>query len=183
MFRPGDNPYNNCVVDSPFYYITPYNQYKALDTLQCPEESKYMVKNVNKSYCIYDCKADKIYKYLYNGMCVKHCPENTFNVNYICKEIEDKCNLGEDNMDNKIIINQETTETLVRTYLSEFNYTNKHISLHINNNYSIIIYKNRECILELNLKIPKVDFKDCYDKVKREYNINGDLVIAIIEKK
>ena len=116
-------------------------------------------------------------------MCVKHCPENTFNVNYICKEIEDKCNLGEDNMDNKIIINQETTETLVRTYLSEFNYTNKHISLHINNNYSIIIYKNRECILELNLKIPKVDFKDCYDKVKREYNINGDLVIAIIDKK
>ena len=31
--------------------------------------------------------------------------------------------------------------------------------------------------------MPKVDFKDCYDKVKREYNINEDLVIAIIDKK
>ena len=56
MFRPGENPYNNCVVYSDYYYITPYKQYKLLDTLQYPEESKYMVKTDTKSYCIYDCK-------------------------------------------------------------------------------------------------------------------------------
>ena len=38
MFRPGNNPKNNCVVYSEYYYITPYDQYKALDVLQCPEE-------------------------------------------------------------------------------------------------------------------------------------------------
>ena len=31
--------------------------------------------------------------------------------------------------------------------------------------------------------MPKVDFKECYDKVKRTYHINEDLIIAIIDKK
>ena len=62
MFRPGNNPYNNCVVYSDYYYITPYNQYKVLDSFQCPDQSKYMVKTKTKSYCIYDCKADDTYK-------------------------------------------------------------------------------------------------------------------------
>jgi len=118
MFRPGDNPFNNCVVYSEFYYITPYNQYKALNSLQCPEESKYMIKSVNKSYCIYDCKADEIFKYLYNGICLKQCPENTRDVNYICKEILDECNLGENEIDKNYIVDQETTEILVKTFIS-----------------------------------------------------------------
>ena len=183
MFRPGDNPYNNCVAYSDFYYITPYNQYKALNTLQCPEESKYLVKTEDKSYCIYDCKKDKVYQYLYNGVCLKECPSNTINKNYICNEIEDICTLGEVEMDENSDINQQSTEILVRTYISEFNYTNKHISLHTNKKYSIIIYENRDCISELSLEMPKVDFKDCYDKVKRTYHINEDLIIVIIDKK
>ena len=183
MFRPGDNPYNNCVAYSDFYYITPYNQYKALNTLQCPEESKYLVKTEDKSYCIYDCKKDKVYQYLYNGVCLKECPSNTINKNYICNEIEDVCTLGEVEMDENSDINQQSTEILVRTYISEFNYTNKHISLHTNKKYSIIIYENRDCISELSLEMPKVDFKDCYDKVKRTYHINEDLIIVIIDKK
>jgi len=124
MFRPGNNPYNNCVVYSDFYYITPYNQYKVLDTLQCPDESKYIVRNGNKSYCIYDCKKDEIYKYLYNGECLKECPENTVNKDFICNEILDQCNLGEIQMDENNLITQESTEILVKTYISEFNYSN-----------------------------------------------------------
>ena len=183
MFRPGHNPYNNCVVYSDFYYINPYNQYKALDTLQCPEESKYLVRDGDKSYCIYDCKNDEIYKYLYNGVCLKECPPKTRNINYICNEINDECNLGEITMDEKNNITKESTEILVKTYISEFNYTNKHVSLHKNKKYSIILYKNRECISELSLEMPKVDFKDCYNKVKLAYGINDDLIIVIINKK
>ena len=183
MFRPGDNPYNNCVVYSDFYYITPYNQYKVLDTLQCPEESKYLVRTDNKSYCIYDCKANEEHKYLYNGECLKQCPDNTINQGYVCKEIVDECKLGEIEMDNKINVTQESTEVLIRTYISEFNYTNKYVSLHKNKNYQIIIYKNRDCITELSLEMPKVDFKDCYNKVKLSYQIEEDLIIAIIDRK
>ena len=142
-----------------------------------------MVKTGTKSYCIYDCKADAIYKYLYNGVCLKECPEGTRSINYICQEIVDKCTLGTNQMDDNIIINKETTETLVRTYISEFNYTKKHISLYTNKKYDIIIYENRECVAELSLEMPKVDFKTCYDKVKIEYGIEEELVIVIINLK
>ena len=183
MFRPGNNPYNNCVVYSDYYYITPYNQYKVLDSLQCPDESKYMVKTESKSYCIYDCKADDTYKYLYNGVCLKECPDGTYNVNYICKEIIDECNLGENDMDENFIVNQQTTETLVRTFINEFNYTKNHVSLYTNKAYTIIIYENRECVEELSLEMPKVDFKDCYEKVKSAYHIEEELIMVIINKK
>ena len=171
MFRPGDNPHNNCVVYSDYYYINPYNQYKALNTMQCPEESKYMVKTGNKSHCIYDCKEDLIYKYLYNGVCLQECPANTVNESFVCKEIVDKCNLGVNKLGDNIIIDKERTETFVRTYISEFNYTIKHVSLYTNYNYNILIYQNRDCVTELSLEMPKVDFKRCYNKVKNEYRI------------
>ena len=185
MFRPGNNPYNNCVVYSDFYYISPYNQYKALKILQCPEESPYMVKAMNKSYCIYDCKRDETYKYLYNGICVKQCPENTYtdNVNYLCKSEDDKCKLGKNQIDDEYIVNQESTRLLIRNYIIEFNYTQKYVSLYQNSNYRILIYKARECINELSLETPKVDFQQCYNKVKKYYNISEDLIIVIIDKK
>ena len=50
-------------------------------------------------------------------------------------------------------------------------------------NYTIIIYENRECVTELSLDMPKVDFKECYEKVKNEYNIEEELIIVIINKK
>jgi len=132
---------------------------------------------------IYDCKADDTYKYLYNGICLKECPKGTYNENYICKEILDECNLGKNEMDQNFIVNQQTTETLIRTFINEFNYTKNHISLYTNDYYDIIIYENRECVEELSLEMPKVDFKDCYEKVKREYGIEEELIIVIINKK
>ena len=54
MFRPGDNPKNNCVVYSKYYYISSYNQYKPMDILQCPDEAKYLIKD--KKSCIDECK-------------------------------------------------------------------------------------------------------------------------------
>ena len=62
MFRPGNNPYNNCIADSSYYYITPYGQIKSMDILQCPEEAKYLIKD--SSSCIYNCEADSINGYI-----------------------------------------------------------------------------------------------------------------------
>ena len=87
MFRPGDNPHNNCVVKSDFYYLSSYNEYKPLSSPQCPEVAKYKVKKENQTYCIYDCKEDKAYNYLYNGNCLAECPEGTTsNDKSICVE-------------------------------------------------------------------------------------------------
>ena len=101
----------------------------------------------------------------------------------ICKEIIDECKLGKNEIDSKYIVNQETTRILVKSYISEFNYTNNYVSLYANQIYTIIIYKNRECISELSLEMPKVDFQDCYNKVKSHYQILDELIIVIIDKK
>ena len=95
MFRPGPNPYNNCVVYSEYYYLSPYNEYKPLDSPQCPEEAKYNIKyDNNKTSCIFDCKADRIYKYLYNGYCLKECPSGTSNNNnFVCIENRPKSDI------------------------------------------------------------------------------------------
>jgi hypothetical protein len=181
MFRPGDNPKNNCVVYSEFYYISPYGQYKALDVLQCPEESKFTIKEKNS--CIDDCKKDPEYKYLYNGQCLQNCPEGTINEDYVCIENKDECKLVESDIYLKKNEDFEIIKTLAKSYLNEFNYTNNHISLYTDNNYYIILYKNRDCIDKVSLAMPRIDFKECYDKVKNTYRIEEDLLISIVDQK
>ena len=181
-FRPDKNPEKNYVVNCTYFYISPYGEYKCLENFQCPEESKLMI--LEKNQCIYDCKKDDKYKYQYNGICCEHCPEGTLSDdNNICKKQDTtKCTLGI----NKAYFNStddlSKIKVLVKSYINEFTYTNNHISLYSNELYRILIYKNALCIPELNLKLPLVDFNDCYDKVKLYYNINEDLVIAIVEK-
>ena len=45
-----------------------------------------------------------------------------------------------------------------------------------------IIYKNRECISSLSLKVPEIDFGNCYQKIKKDFNIDDNIIIAIVEK-
>ena len=72
---------------------------------------------------------------------------------------------------------------MVKTYMKGFNNTNKHVSLYKNDNYSIIIYKNKECINELHLDID-IDLGDCYQNVQKFYGYEGrDLIVEIVEKK
>ena len=181
MFRPGDNPHNNCVAYSEFYYIDSYNQYKSLNKLNCPEEAKYLIKE--KKSCIYDCKQDKEYKYLYNGQCLKECPSDTTNVSFVCTERLSKAYLAvndlylDKNDDLKIVNN------LVNTYISEFSYTSNHASLYENENYNILIYRSPKILNNLSLKTSKVDFQECYDKVKTAYGIQEDLVITVVDTK
>ena len=189
MFRPGPNPYNNCVVYSEYYYLSPYNEYKPLDSPQCPEEAKYSIKyDNNKTSCIFDCKADSIYKYLYNGYCLKKCPSGTSNNNnFVCIERDpDQIYIS---IDDLYLNNNTDTisiiEILTEKYATEFNYTSKHISIYKTKeeDYSILLYKSPGILRSTNLKVPDIDFGDCYEEVKKAYNITKDLIVALAEKK
>ena len=73
---------------------------------------------------------------------------------------------------------------MVIKYINEFNYTYDHVSIYKNKEYTITIYINNRCILELGLGIPSIDFGTCYEKMKnKEELINTELIIAIIYKK
>ena len=52
-----------------------------------------------------------------------------------------------------------------------------------NNIYSIVIYKNSECILKLSLEFPQIEFGECEKKIKNKYGIKQNLIIVIITKK
>ena len=180
MFRPGANPKNDCIAESSYYYTTAYGQIKSMEILQCPEEAKYLIKN--RSSCIYKCEADSTYKWLYNGNCVDDCPSDTTKVNYICLVDSNVCTLGTNDLvlDNNSL---SIVNTYAKTYVSEFNYTNKHITQYINKNYTVALFKDSSCIKELELELPFPDFKNCYIKVQEAYNINENLLVSLIEVK
>ena len=185
MLRPGVNPYNNCVVYSEHYYLSIYNEYKPLNNPKCPEEAKYTIKDdKNKTSCVFDCKIDPIYKLLYDGNCVKACPEGTNEVNSICIEIDrNRTYISENQLffDSNDTI--EDIELLTKLYAKEFNYTNNHISTYKDKKTTIILYKNPNIIKTSNLKVPDIDFGDCYKEVQKAFNITENLIIAIAEKK
>ena len=200
MPRPGSNStLFNCVTNCTYsFYFSEYGQFKCTDIPFCPIEVNKYIKDKNK--CIKDCTKDLTYKYLFNGICLEKCPENTINDNFLCKfKNYDKCTFSYKEISKLKNYNENGgINALVRSYMDEFNYTNKHISLLINANFQLVIYKDKVCYTELynqnenNLNIrnldenktihlPIIDFQDCYDKVKNVSNITGDLIITLYE--
>ena len=118
---------------------------------------------------------------------MKECPNNTYydKNESRCKDIDiNKCLLTENKLSSNIKnITDEELEELAHKYAKEFNYTNNHVSLYKNDIYSIAFYKNGECILKLSLEIPEIDFGVCEEKIKNNYKIDENLIIAIIIKK
>ena len=145
----------------PYYYYLYYGQYRCTISSQCPQNYNLLIKE--KEMCINNCFMDDTFKYQYNGECLKECPINTNddNNNYICEDNnKDICTLTQRDInilqDN---ITNEDIQILAETFSKEFNYTDNHISLFIdNNNYSIIFYKNEKCISELSLEISQIYF-------------------------
>ena len=182
MFTP-DIKSSNCVQKcNYYYYYTYYGLYSCTSIYQCPREANLLIRN--KSKCINDCSIDNIYKYQYNGECYEECPKNTKNIQYKCvTENITSCSLSlyEFNM-TYTDIESNNIEFFTYNYVEEFNYTNNQIIKYVNDEYSLVIYKNSSCIKKLLLEIPEIDFGECYEKVKKEYNITKDLVIAILEK-
>ena len=186
----------NCVINCTyFFYFSDFGQFKCTDSPYCPIEANKFIKDKNK--CINDCKKDNTYKYLYNGICLEKCPENTFNDNFLCKEINyKKCTVSQKDVRIKNYKEEGGINAIIKSYIDEFFYTSKHISLFKNNKFNIIIYKDKSCFDELikennennSLKkinifsgLSAIDFGNCYDKVKNYYNIEDKLIIAIME--
>ena len=176
----------NCVIKcSYYYYFNAYGKYKCTSSKKCPENYNFLISEKQK--CIDNCKNDNTYKYLYNGECLKQCPNHTENImnDNICKDkIKNKCQLSKNNFsffENEIT--EREIDIYAKNYAKEFNYTENHISILKNNIYSIIIYKNLECILELSLEFPQIKFGECEKKIKNKYRIKSNLIIVIITKK
>ena len=174
----------NCVVlCKNYYYYTIYNQYKCSSSPQCPEEKNLLIRKKRK--CIDSCLKDREYRYQYNGECLQECPSDTEidTKDLICKvKNKELCSQSTSQFDLYDFLKEGGVEKIVKTYAKEFVYTNKHISLFKNEVYSIMLYKSPECITELELPMPEIDFGTCYTKVQNKYDIKDSLIIAIVDK-
>ena len=77
--------------------------------------------------------------------------------------------------------NNEELENIAKSYSEEFSYTNRHISQYINKEYNMILLKNSSCLTELDIKISYIEFNGCINKIKNNYSIEDELIIAILE--
>ena len=186
IFEPDKENSMNCVPKCPYlYYYTNEEEYKCTESSFCPDDYNILINSKNK--CTNDCSKEKIFKYSYNRECFIKCPNNTINEenNFICKDSDlNKCTLSENNLIIKDEdINDIYIEKLAKIYVDEFKYTNVHVSVYKNNIYSITIYKDINCINDLNLELPEINFGECEIKVKSYYNISENIVVVIIDKK
>ena len=166
ILKPYGSPKNNCVIECDYFLINAYEQYKCIESFPCPEEAPYMVED--KKACLFNCSKDNEYKYLYNGQCVKECPDGSNLEGYICKVDKDTPMYGVNTFYSEGNVAEEIGN-LVEAYSSEFNYTSNYVSIYQNENYEIAIYKNASCLSELSIDMPIIDFQNCYDKIKQVY--------------
>ena len=180
IFLPEIKDTTNCVIKCSYYYYSLTGEYSCAENYHCPEKVSLVIEDKNK--CIYDCKMDDIYKYQYNGECLESCPENTKdNKLNICldKNIE-KCTLTIKN--SKLIgmlLKSTYINDMAKRFAKEFSYTNNHISQFIIDNYLILFYKNKSCLLEMNLNNSIIDFDECLLKINNYYNIPFPLIVII----
>ena len=182
--RPETEGTTNCVTQctNPYYY-THYGQYKCSNTSYCPKEFNLYIKELNK--CTDDCNREE-YKLQYGGNCVKECPKNTNknDDNNICIDIIGSCIKTEKIINTEEILEKENVDLKAANYAKEFGYTQKHVSYFYDNSFSILIYKDPNCLEELSINTPKIDFGSCYTKISNNLNppSNDSLIVALIEK-
>ena len=180
-----DNP-TYCVTKCTYYYYyTSYGQYKCSNSSGCPEEANLYIKEINK--CTRNCSEEGDY-HQYGGLCMEKCPPYTRldPVTNICKEINFTSCLKSE---NEINIQGEKLNEIVdanaKTYSKEFLYTSKHVSYYYNELYSILFYKDYNCIEELSINISKIDFGNCSNKILKSLTppTTSPITIAIVERK
>ena len=183
IFKPEAQFTKNCVINyAYYYYYTLTGEFMYTDNYYCPEKISFVIEDKKK--CIYDCKMDDIYKFQYNGECLKNCPENTFpNSLNQCLDINtEKCTITIKN--TKILgytLNFNIINQMAKTFAKEFLYTNNHVSQFIAENNLVTFYKNKSCLSEFHLNNSIIDFNECLTIINENYYISSPL-IAIIDK-
>ena len=131
-----------------------------------------------------DCSKESTYKFQYGGRCLVLCPEKTEpNINNICVVKNNSiCSKSEIKIALSEFLSSGAIDFNAKNYAKESEYVDKHIFYFYDSQYSFVIYKDLNCIEELNIKITKVDFKDCYSKIMEKiYPIKDKLIIGLFE--
>ena len=183
--RPGNDFTTNCVTLCEYsYYFTSYGQYKCSNNSHCPQEASLYINELKK--CTKNCAEEDNYRFQYGGRCLESCPDGTIeNYNNICIDNNvNVCSESETEIGSYEFLSTGGLDLSAKIYAEEFSYTKKHVSKFYNSLYSILLYKDSNCIDELSINMPKIDFLSCYTKILQNLNppTNDSIIIALIGK-
>ena len=139
------NCYQKCEY---YYYFNELKEYYCTKNFSCPEDYNKLIDEKNK--CINNCKYDDIYKYEFNNLCYKECPNGTIhnNENYVCYKTNSNDKIYEVAIsslsDFTQIISSPTIETEKTSSLLENN---------INSTINRIIYSENIKIINISYNI------------------------------
>ena len=182
IFRPDEKNSTNCVIKCKHYFYILFGRYFCTENNQCPIESSLLIKS--RGQCIDDCNNDDEFKYRYNYECLKKCPEESDVVeDNICKLKEQKkCYLYSDSLldiDYKDL-ESNNFSVLIKRYIVGFEDTDFHVDFYQSHNYTITIYKTMYCLKELEIASTIIDFHECYEKIQKNYTLEGISLIILI---
>ena len=176
----------SCVLNCTYsYFFDQFDKYTCTSGPSCPDDHKFYIQEKNQ--CIDSCKNDDLYQLTYNGNCMQKCPDGLSNdTDGYCRENNNStlkmCTLSKKEAKLKNYNDETDLNILVKNYFEEFNYTDKHVSeFNSKDNYDITIYIDSNCLTELNLNFPNIDFGSCYQKVQNETGINSSLIVVLVK--
>ena len=175
---------NNCVLDCKYYYYyNNYSQYRCTEFNTCPL-GMYIIRDKKK--CVYKCN-EVPYIHEFKGECFKSCPEVvSYDNKCSCKY---NCNLKLEQLNNHIneLTKQDSKfiNELVKRYAFEIkNIDCNYIYNYVNSDYSLIIYKNEEClnslIIDNKINVTRMNLKPCYDKLKTQHSFSENKIIILL---
>ena len=178
---------NNCITKCTFLYYYSFGQYKCTSNNICPEEANLYIKNLKK--CTDNCNKQNNYNYVfqYGGQCFTKCPNGTSpDENNICinNQNNNKCTKSQNEINIEEFLEIGGIDINIKNYFKEFSYTKKHVSYFYDNKNIVLFYKDSNCIEELSMDMPKIDFGNCYSKIKNNLNppSNDSIIIVLINK-
>ena len=187
----------NCEAQCSFadYYLKFLGYYQCTKTNSCPEEAPYLLDTPELKRCFEDCSQTDNYNWSYAGKCYQDCNEANAlednNEEKTCKDppptVEQKCYITKNSINSKDFMTSNGVLSYAQTYGKDFASTTNHINYYNNSEAIMVIYKDQSCITELKLKVPKIDFSECKQKIihnltleKNDFNPNTDLIIALV---
>ena len=176
------NCYEKCQY---YYYFNESNDYTCTINDTC--NGNYTKFIFEKYKCIDKCENDNIYKYEYNNICYKECPETT-----IKSSKKDYFYLGEENINQIDLGNNEDIYQVIKdNILNKYNLSKGEEMVYQGENdyfFHLTSAENELAILEGKTnnsnKFSVIDLGKCGSLLKKNYNINenSSLIIMKYEK-
>ncbi len=177
-----------------YYFYSRYGQYKCTEEKECPEEFPLLVPD--KLKCTDKCdNYDNMY--LYNGKCLKTCPEGTIYIDspdgiqspFICGEsnsTEINCTL--DDYKNHPLepkdITKDILENYAKNYIENYPVSLSHVTSYTppknsKNQYLLVIYKYEKCPKEKVNNFEPLNFTECLKNIKEKKGFSSNKYIVI----